>query len=203
MKTNLVKKIVAGVMAAAIAVGAMMAGSVDAQAAKKKDTFKEYDGYYGEVVKAVRTAPKTVEVYVKQLGPKSLAKSLKKADVEVSYYDGKGDDQYFEKKVSFKKVSKNMYKGIIKDVELDQIKKAEVRVMQFRSSSRGTYRFVGGSKVVKAAKNIKWKKVCIKKARTYVGWEDGEWSDEFGGYIRKKVKKTEPAEYAYRWVKVK
>ena len=40
MKTNLVKKIVAGVMAAAIVVCTMMAGSVDAQAAKKKDTFK-------------------------------------------------------------------------------------------------------------------------------------------------------------------
>lgn len=201
MKTNLVKKIVAGVMAAAIVVGTMMAGSVDAQAAKK-NTYKDTEGYYGKVVKAVRTAPKTVEVYVKQLGPKSLAKKLKK--VNVYAYTDVDESTGFNTVATFKKVSKNMYKAVIKDSRFESTKRLSMEVThRWNLSSGSTRGFVVDSKVVKAAKNIKWKKVCIKKARTYVGWEDGEWSDEFGGYIRKKVKKTEPAEYAYRWVKVK
>lgn len=202
MKTNLVKKIVAGVMAAAIAVGTMMAGSVDAQAAKKKDTFKEYDGYYGEVVKVVRTAPKTVEVYVKQIGPKSLAKKLKK--VEVYAYTNVDETEGFQKTATFKKVSKNMYKAVIKDSRFESEKRVSMEVThRWNLSSGSTRGFVAGSKVAKAAKNIKWKKVCIKKARTYVGWEDGEWNEELGGYESKKVTKKEPAVYAYRWVKVK
>ena len=202
MKTNLVKKIVAGVMAAAIVVGTMMAGSVDAQAAKKKDTFKEYDGYYGEVVKAVRTAPKTVEVYVKQIGPKSLAKKLKK--VEVSAYTDVDETEGFRKTATFKKVSKNLYKAVIKDVRFKSEKRVSMEVTHGWNVSSGfTRRFVAGSKVVKAAKNIKWKKVCIKKAKKYQMGYKNVFNSELGDWEKVPDICTEPAEYAYRWVKVK